>query len=131
QCVIRTASRCLRPKRSACCRKSDEVSTRTVRPACSTITDTRRRLSLGSSEVQVSHSQPIEGTPVEVPVPRKVNRIIVGRYRLRLSNRFSISHFPCVIFSLETRIHGQSGNQAGRLTSLVQCPMSNVQCPPT
>src|SRR5436190_17954104 len=38
-------------------------------------TDTRSRLSRGSSEVQVSQSQAIEGTPVEVPVPRKVNRM--------------------------------------------------------
>src|SRR4029453_5483377 len=70
---MRTASSCFRPKRSACCRKSDDVSTRTVRPACSIITETLRRLSRGSSEQQVSHSQPIEGTPVEVPVPRKVS----------------------------------------------------------
>lgn len=40
-------------------------------------TDTRRRLSRGSSETHVSHSHPIEGTPVEVPVPRKVS--FIGR----------------------------------------------------
>src|SRR5687767_1860872 len=67
----------MRPKRSACCRKSDEVSTSTVRPACSTITETRRRLSRGSSDLQVTHSQPIEGTPVDVPVPRKVSFMFV------------------------------------------------------
>src|SRR5687768_4416059 len=39
------------------------------------MTETRRRLSRGSSDVQVSHSQPIDGTPVEVPVPRKVSFI--------------------------------------------------------
>ena len=72
---MRTASSCFRPKRSACWRKSDDVSTRTVRPACSMITETLRRLSRGSSERQVSQSQPIEGTPVEVPVPRKVSFI--------------------------------------------------------
>ncbi len=27
--------------------------------------------------MQVSHSQPIEGTPVEVPVPRKVSFILL------------------------------------------------------
>ena len=27
--------------------------------------------------MQVSHSQPIEGTPVEVPVPRKVSFMFV------------------------------------------------------
>jgi hypothetical protein len=51
------------------------VSTSTVCPACSTSTETRRRLSRGSSDVQVSQSQPMEGTPVEVPVPSKVNFI--------------------------------------------------------
>ena len=39
------------------------------------MTETLRRLSRGSSEVQVSHSQPIDGTPVEVPVPKKVSFI--------------------------------------------------------
>src|SRR5437868_9743587 len=72
---MRTASSHFKPKRKACCRKSAEVSTSTVRPACSTMIETRRRLSRGSSEVQVSHSQPIDGTPVEVPVPKKVNFI--------------------------------------------------------
>jgi hypothetical protein len=42
-------------------------------PACSISTETRRRWSRGSSEVHVSQSQAIEGTPVEVPVPRKVS----------------------------------------------------------
>jgi hypothetical protein len=41
--------------------------------ACSMRTETRNRLSRGSTEVQVSHSQPMDGTPVEVPVPRKVS----------------------------------------------------------
>src|SRR5438552_18043840 len=45
----------------------------TVWPACSISTDTRRRLSRESSDVQVSQSQAIEGTPVDVPVPRKVS----------------------------------------------------------
>jgi hypothetical protein len=33
-------------------------------------------LSRGSSEVQVSHSQPMEGMPVDVPVPRNVSFMI-------------------------------------------------------
>src|SRR6266850_2225252 len=37
--------------------------------------ETRRRLSRGSVERQVSHWQAIEGTPVDVPVPRKVSFI--------------------------------------------------------
>jgi len=58
-------------------------------PACSIRTDTRKRLSRGSSEVQVSQSQAIEGTPVDVPVPRKVSFMFVG---LQLKD-----HFPFVI----------------------------------
>src|ERR1700704_4044415 len=46
-----------------------------VCPLCSMMIETRSRLSRGSSERHVSHSQPIEGTPVEVPVPRKVSFI--------------------------------------------------------
>src|SRR6185436_6388767 len=41
-------------------------------------TETRKRLSRGSFEVQVSHSQPMEGTPVDVPVPRKVSFMIAS-----------------------------------------------------
>src|SRR6266567_6642776 len=72
-----TASRCFSPFLKACCRKSLDVSTIKVCPACSIKTETRRRLSRGSSDVQVSQSQAIEGTPVEVPVPKKVSRILV------------------------------------------------------
>src|SRR2546425_12088768 len=76
-----TASRCFSPFLKACCRKSLDVSTIKVCPACSMRTETRRRLSRGSSDVQVSQSQAIEGTPVEVPVPRKVN-FIEGQKRV-------------------------------------------------
>lgn len=41
-------------------------------PSTSTITDTRRRLSLKSSEVQTEQGQPITGTPCDVPVPKNV-----------------------------------------------------------
>jgi hypothetical protein len=44
-------------------------------------TDTRRRLSRGSSEMQVSQSHAIEGTPVDVPVPRKVSFIFESSQR--------------------------------------------------
>jgi hypothetical protein len=40
--------------------------------------ETRSRLSFVSSDKQVSQSQPIEGTPVDVPVPRKVSFIMVN-----------------------------------------------------
>ena len=38
--------------------------------------EVRMRRSRGSSEVQTGHSQPIIGTPVDVPVPRSVIRIM-------------------------------------------------------
>src|SRR5687768_2448902 len=37
--------------------------------------ETLNRLSLGSSETQVSQSHPMDGTPVDVPVPRNVSFI--------------------------------------------------------
>jgi hypothetical protein len=37
-----------------------------------TTTDERNRLFRGSSELQTPQSQPITGTPTEVPVPRNV-----------------------------------------------------------
>lgn len=61
--------------RSACWRKSEEVSTSIVLPACSIKIEARRRLSRGSLERHVSQSHAIDGTPVDVPVPRKVNFI--------------------------------------------------------
>src|SRR2546421_5461574 len=70
-----TASRCLSPILKACCRKSLDVSTIKVCPACSMRTETRRRWSRESVDVQVSQSQAIEGTPVDVPVPKKVSFI--------------------------------------------------------
>jgi hypothetical protein len=41
-----------------------------------TITEERKRLSLGFSEVHTSHVQPITGTPWEVPVPKNFNFIL-------------------------------------------------------
>ena len=40
--------------------------------------DGRSRVSRGSEERQVAQSQPIIGTPCEVPVPRKVMRTRYG-----------------------------------------------------
>jgi len=37
--------------------------------------DTRLRRFFGSSDLQMSQSHPITGTPVDVPVPRNVTRI--------------------------------------------------------
>src|SRR5947199_8886729 len=83
---------CLR----ACCRKSEEVSTSTVCPPCSIRIETRRRLSRGSSETHVSHSQPMEGTPVDVPVPKKVSFISVvsGQWSVVSRNQFLTDHRP-------------------------------------
>src|SRR5260221_1659335 len=65
------------------------------RPACSIRTDTRKRLSRGASEVQVSQSQAIEGTPVDVPVPRKVSFILVQKLTIFICHLTSfIGHFP-------------------------------------
>jgi hypothetical protein len=41
-------------------------------PASSIEIDGRQRVSRGSLDVQVSHEQPIIGTPWEVPVPRNL-----------------------------------------------------------
>jgi hypothetical protein len=40
------------------------------------ITEDRKRLSFGLSEVQTSQVQPITGTPWEVPVPKNFNFIL-------------------------------------------------------
>src|SRR5947207_9740979 len=94
---MRTASRCRRPIFKACCRKSLDVSTMTVWPACSIRTETRSRLSRESSEVQVSQSQAIEGTPVEVPVPRKVSFMESGKDYLRFEIFYWRIRDQCVL----------------------------------
>lgn len=43
--------------------------------------DDRVRDSFGSSDVQTLQRQPITGTPVEVPVPKKV--IVISDFNLR------------------------------------------------
>ncbi len=74
-CVNRIASTRVNPKRSACARRSVDVSTSTWSPSSNwTRIDGRQRRSRGSSDRHVAHSQPIIGTPCDVPVPRKVMR---------------------------------------------------------
>src|SRR5262249_8610595 len=73
------ASICLMPWVNACCRKSVEASMRMVLPSNCTRIDARRRLSLGSSDRQVSQSQPTVGIPTEGPVTKKV--ILIGLSR--------------------------------------------------
>src|SRR3954464_8205376 len=62
------------PCRRACARRSGPASTRTLAPAVSTKIDGRSRASRGSAERHTAQSQPIIGTPCDVPVPRKVTR---------------------------------------------------------
>jgi len=45
-------------------------------------------LSRGSSDRQVSQSQPIDGTPVDVPVPRKVSFIEEYSHRVHREKEF-------------------------------------------
>src|SRR5438128_11138985 len=81
-----------------------------VWPPCSIRTETRRRLSRGSSEMHVSQSHAIEGTPVEVPVPKKVSRISleseVWGSAWALTSAFALQtpdYFPPVISLALTR----------------------------
>src|SRR5688572_14264773 len=61
------------PYASACERRSGPASMRIAPPASVWMTtEGRVRRSRGSSDRHVPHSQPIIGTPCEVPVPRKV-----------------------------------------------------------
>src|SRR5262249_3446957 len=82
QCVINSASSRSIFSRNACWRKSAETSiTRRRGPpstGISTIRPGRSRLSRGSVDRQTEHSDPIIGTPTDVPVPRKVIRIRSG-----------------------------------------------------
>src|SRR5579863_1194451 len=59
--------------RIACSRKSGVVSIRTLRPPYSINTDGRVRRSRGSLEWHTAQSQPIVGTPIEVPLPSTVS----------------------------------------------------------
>src|SRR5262245_48692990 len=60
------------PCRSAWIRRSGPASTSTRAPGVSTKIEGRRRVSRGSADRQTAQSQPIIGTPCDVPVPRKV-----------------------------------------------------------
>src|SRR5437870_13060924 len=53
-------------------RRSGVVSIRNTFPCDSIFTDCRSRLFRASSDVQTRQAHPTTGTPVEVPVPRKV-----------------------------------------------------------
>src|SRR3982074_515752 len=75
-----------------------------VWPACSMRTDTRRRFSRGSSEMQVSQSHAIEGTPVDVPVPRKVSCIVISNQRSEIICHLSFSIVARVMKSRQMTI---------------------------
>src|SRR5258705_3583574 len=63
--------------------------------------ETRKRLSRGSSDVQVSQSQAMEGTPVDVPVPRKVSFMIESNVQ-RPKSKVKSRTFPTLDFGLWT-----------------------------
>jgi hypothetical protein len=48
------------------------------------MTELRKRLSLGSFDWHTEHEQPTTGTPVDVPVPRKV--IFISLFRFSFVN---------------------------------------------
>lgn len=58
--------------RNICCLKSGPASINTTLSCHSTSAEERSRLSLGSRELQTGQSQPMIGTPREVPVPSSV-----------------------------------------------------------
>src|SRR5438477_6310397 len=66
--------------RRRCRRTSRDVSMRQYLPRDWMFTGCRSRLSRGSSDVQTRHAQPTTGTPVDVPVPRKVTIMSAGFY---------------------------------------------------
>src|SRR5882724_9672348 len=57
----------------ACSRKSGVVSMSTLFPPYSISTEGRVRRSRGSDDRQTAQSQPIVGTPMDVPLPRTVS----------------------------------------------------------
>ena len=70
----------------------------------STNTDVRRRESRGSELVHTGHVQPVSGTPVDVPVPRKVIFIFfVVEYTMRV----------CVCFLRSSLLEGCCGLGCG------------------
>src|SRR3954471_22708938 len=72
-CVKRMPTTRRMPCRSACARRSGPASTRSCPPSpVATSTEVRIRRSRGSADLQTVQSQPIIGTPCDVPVPRKV-----------------------------------------------------------
>src|SRR5918992_3414046 len=72
-----------RPAAMSWSRSSGGVSIRIVDPPSCTTAPLRVRLSLGSVERQTGQSQPIWGTPNDVPVPRKVSRIVLNCFDLQ------------------------------------------------
>src|SRR5918995_4503808 len=72
-----------KPPPTSWSRSSGGVSIRMVAPPACTTAPLRVRLSLGSVERQTGQSQPIWGTPNDVPVPRKVSRIVLNCFDLQ------------------------------------------------
>src|SRR5690349_7676747 len=94
--VKRMKSRRGMGSRSSCRRRSGVVSIRKCCPSFSILTDCRRRLLRGSSDVQTAQRQPTTGTPVEVPVPRNVTMMNGrgSRFEVRTKNEEKIRFLP-------------------------------------
>ncbi len=73
----------------------------------------RVRLFLGFSLVQVEQSQPIDGTPTDVPVPRNTSSPVISMVR--------------GILGMDGSQRGHGYEQA-RLYTLVRCQWSVVSC---
>src|SRR5437867_3655488 len=91
ECVKRMKSSRGIGSRSSCRRRSGVVSMRKNLPFASIFADCLRRLFRGSPEEQMLQLQPTTGTPVEVPVPRKVTiiEIRISNFEFRIENEES------------------------------------------
>ena len=76
-CVTKRASILRNGRGSICCRKSGPQSIKTRVCSVSNKAEVRKRLSLGSLLLHTLQLQPMTGTPLDVPVPRKV-KVIFG-----------------------------------------------------
>src|SRR5881409_1622254 len=92
ECVKRMKSSRGIGSRSSCRRRSGVVSMRKNLPFVSIFADCLRRLFRGSPEEQMLQLQPTTGTPVEVPVPRKVTiiEIRISNFEFRIQNEETV-----------------------------------------
>src|SRR3954464_2723432 len=86
---------------NACTRRSGPASTSTCASAVSTKIDGRRRRSRGSADRHTGQSQPIIGTPCDVPVPRKVTFKSGFDDALVIAPRLHVAHAQVVQEAVE------------------------------